>query len=60
MLHQLISCIYSFMHVDTDETFICFFHLKHCIVELELNVLTLNLNPMVQNVTHSYFLYINN
>ena len=26
------------MHVDTDETFICFFHLKHCIVELELNV----------------------
>jgi hypothetical protein len=31
--------IYSFMHVDTDETFICFFfHLKHCIVELELNV----------------------
>ena len=37
-MYGFIFCVYSFLHVDTDE------HLfvLHCIVELELHILSLN------------------
>ena len=57
MIHEFISYICSFMHVDTDETFICFFHLKHCIVEFELNVHVKLKSNSAKCYTFLFFVY---